>query len=307
MNIPRNVVGYLPVILAEVIFAWVYFSYITDFLWPLRLKSVAGTIAMFFLFHAVFIITQACFIKTIITDPGSIPDGFPEDYITMPVNNLPDMLLEGGIVPSIFSEVSKKGEPRKCSKCDKKKPDRSHHCSVCRRCVLKMDHHCPWVNNCVGFYNYKFFVLFLTWIVVLAVVVGASLLPSVIGLFVAGTPGGAISAVATFIVSVVFGLGLAMFAGTHYLYTMRNLSTIEVMEKRSRKNSNPFDFGASSNFQQVFGSNKLLWFLPVFTSVGNGLWFPAKYCENDQSDTLLGEEEQQSPPVESWIAAPSDT
>lgn len=50
---------------------------------------------------------------------------------------------------------------RFCDKCQHIKPDRAHHCSVCGECVLKMDHHCPWVNNCVCFPNYKFFILFL--------------------------------------------------------------------------------------------------------------------------------------------------
>lgn len=49
---------------------------------------------------------------------------------------------------------------RTCTKCDCVKPPRAHHCSICGKCVLAMDHHCPWMNNCIGLYNMKAFLLF---------------------------------------------------------------------------------------------------------------------------------------------------
>ena len=50
-----------------------------------------------------------------------------------------------------------------CKKCNKDRPERSHHCSCCDKCILQMDHHCPWIANCVGEKNIKYFYLLLLY------------------------------------------------------------------------------------------------------------------------------------------------
>ena len=85
-------------------------------------------------------------------------------------------LTDPGKVPLYWVKKLKKGfflddpehkKRRYCLICHIFKPERTHHCSTCNRCVLNMDHHvililkCPWINNCIGFYNRKFFILML--------------------------------------------------------------------------------------------------------------------------------------------------
>ena len=48
-----------------------------------------------------------------------------------------------------------------CSYCEVIVSETSFHCFTCGKCVELFDHHCPFINNCLGYRNHKYFLVFL--------------------------------------------------------------------------------------------------------------------------------------------------
>ena len=156
---------------------------------------------------------------------------------------------------------------KRCRKCNgRPKPDRAHHCSMCNRCVLKMDHHCPWVANCVGYHNYKFFYLFVSYAFAECTFAALAMLDRVTISFSFarrdGRQGLGASALLGFILSGTFGIALFFFTAFHAYLISRGTTTLEVHIYGAAKN--PYNLkSAGRNWAQVFGDRRWTWFLPV--------------------------------------------
>lgn len=50
-----------------------------------------------------------------------------------------------------------------CPKCNVPRPPSTHHCSTCQTCRPHLDHHCPYLSACIYLANRKFYLLFLTY------------------------------------------------------------------------------------------------------------------------------------------------
>jgi len=159
---------------------------------------------------------------------------------------------------------------RICEKCHCIKPDRAHHCSSCGKCILKMDHHCPWVNNCVGFANYKHFILFLFYGVTYCIYVASTSLEYFIQSWndlQAFTPG-RFHLIFLFFVSLMFSVSICSLLAYHIYLVLENTTTFESCHapyfySTGLADRNGFNLSKKENFKQVFGNSLFKAFLPI--------------------------------------------
>uniref|UniRef100_A0A1A8NQ63 Palmitoyltransferase n=1 Tax=Nothobranchius pienaari TaxID=704102 RepID=A0A1A8NQ63_9TELE len=164
----QRVLYWIPVLFIALIVAWSYYAYVVQ----LCIESIEDTgekVVYLLAYHVIFVMFVWAYWKTIFTRPMNPLKEFQLSHSDKELLEREDRgESQQEILRRIATDLpiytrTNSGAIRFCERCQLLKPDRCHHCSVCDKCILKMDHHCPWVNNCVGFSNYKFFMLFLAY------------------------------------------------------------------------------------------------------------------------------------------------
>ncbi|XP_048815988.1 palmitoyltransferase ZDHHC15 isoform X3 [Lagopus muta] len=247
------------------------------FSFSVTLSNPAEKVAYLIIFHILFVLFVWTYWKSIFTlpvQPGKKYHMSYADKERYENEERPEVQRQ------ILAEIARKlpvytrtgsGGIRFCDRCQLIKPDRCHHCSVCAMCVLKMDHHCPWVNNCIGFSNYKFFLLFLAYSLLYCLYIAATVFKYFIKYWTGELTNGRSKFHILFLLflAVMFFVSLMFLFGYHCWLVSRNRSTLEAFSTPVFQNGpdkNGFNLGFVKNLQQVFGEEKKLWLLPIASS-----------------------------------------
>jgi len=235
-------------------------NYVPLVLFTCEMGVNAGKVVVLVIFHLLVGLMFLSWLYTCCTDPGTPPDSWQRQ----------------------MSAAASRGESvQVCRRSGLYKPPRSHFDSVTERLTLNMDHFCPWVVNTVGFYNRKFFMLFLCYANLTMLVAFIFLcsqitdmwpwmqneddprwFPPMVNILLFG---GALVTDGVLLFCVV-----GPFMVFHFGMATRNETTIE-------GGSNPhYDVGIMQNLRSVFGRHVWAWPLPLYLHGpdGDGLHWP---------------------------------
>ena len=246
--------GKLLIFIIFIILSIEYYCYVFEIMIKsMNTKNFYLILTLLIIFHILLLLLLMAFVSTMSTNPGEIP------------------LYWGFYIGD--DDYKRK---RYCLICNAFKPERSHHCSVCNICVLNMDHHCPWVDNCIGFYNRKFFMQLLLFVVLLTIYVDISEIYFIVNLSIKlfkqhikyGEIAQAMLVIFAYLAVLIFSIIITNFFKFHVGLVLKNSTTIESLDQEHKKDFQKFNLSPRENWEQVFGCDSLFWFIPFPTKRG---------------------------------------
>ncbi|XP_075707746.1 palmitoyltransferase ZDHHC20 isoform X2 [Rhinoderma darwinii] len=292
----QRVVGWIPVVFITLVVCWSYYAYVLE-LCIFTINSVTEKVAYLVFFHLFFTMFVWSYWKTIFSCPTNPSKEFclsksdKELYEKEERQEYQQEILKRAAKDLPIYTATATKAIRYCERCQQIKPDRCHHCSACDVCVLKMDHHCPWVNNCVGFSNYKFFLLFLLYSLLYCLFIAGTVLQYFIRFWTneLSDTRAKFHILFLFFVSAMFFISILSLFSYHCWLVGKNRSTIEAFRApffRTGPEKDGFSLGFSKNVHEVFGDEKKYWLVPIFTSLGDGCSFPTRLVFGDPEQNV---------------------
>ncbi|PNF38377.1 hypothetical protein B7P43_G07262, partial [Cryptotermes secundus] len=280
-----RIVKWLPVIITLAFKIWVYYAYVYHLCFRTVTDDVERVLYLIG-YHILFAFLMWAYCRTIFTETGRVPMKFKLPRAVLQKLEESDTAESEREILERFAEDlpitnrTMTGSIRYCEKCEHLKPDRAHHCSSCGECVLKMDHHCALLNTCVSFTNYKFFLLLLVYSLLYYLFIVLTTMLPLIEYFHSGGRGiSCLHVISLFFIAVIFALAVSCLFGFHCRILLKNRTTLEALRSPiflSGDDKDGFNLGKYRNFQEVFGETKMTWFLPIFTSLGDGSSFAVR-------------------------------
>ncbi|XP_014895840.1 probable palmitoyltransferase ZDHHC20 [Poecilia latipinna] len=297
----KRALNWVPVLFINLVVAWSYYAYVVELcVYTIPKTNNAERISYLVIFHIVLAMFIWSYWKTIWSKPAS-----PSTAFALPraEKELYEKEQRAEVQQEILKKVAKNlpvytctagGAIRYCNFCQVIKPDRCHHCSSCEKCVLKMDHHCPWVNNCVGFSNYKFFILFLAYATLYCAVICATVVQYFVKFWTKQLPDthAKFHILFLFFVAALFFISIVSLYSYHMWLVGKNRTTIEAFRAPVFANGpdkNGFSLGIKRNIADVFGEEAKYWIFPVFSSQGDGHSFVTRlvHIDPEQANSVL--------------------
>lgn len=270
----------------------------------LKLESVKNTCVKRFLGHIVYLTISAtfipltCYFELFIVQPYVVELFSLKFWIHFSLCTFLFINVVGNMMYGMFTDSSTRknislstnsnSDWKYCKVCDCVMPPRTWHCKICNKCCLKRDHHCYYFANCIGYYNERYYIMFLVYCFiasVYAVVYNVYFLTQ----FLTGSKFIVFLKIVFPFVSLVINFGtqslyvilvfvhitVAFSSGVSTLYDLKLLFIGKTRhENKSSKNNSIYNKGWQSNLIESLGTRwYLTWIIPCIDSPlpGNGV------------------------------------